>query len=221
MVRRNKARSKNKSLSQKPILSSRFLNSIRSVLLLFLFVGTACVSPNTLNIKTVPLGATVFIKNPATGKTTKLGRTPTVYRARDNKSSLAFVFELEGYVPREVLVATPYRSQSNLTVNLNSYSVQWFQTLLRTDLSREVDSILNELYDLPITLRNKSDAEAERVIKELRKKYDNFALFHGAVGQYYYSRKMTKKAKVHYLRVLKSKPDDAEAQNMLKLIDSL
>lgn len=197
-------------------------NCKRLVLLLVgLLMAAACVSPNEISIKTVPVGATVYLKNTSTGKTTKLGRTPTVYRASDSSTTVSLVFELDGYITREVLVATPYNSQANLSVTLSAYSSEWFQSLLRTDLSQEVDDVLNELYDLPVELEKMSESEAERTIRRLRPNYENFALFHSSVGHYYYKKRDARKAKVHFSQVLKLKPEDPEAINMLRLIDNL
>ena len=197
------------------------ISRCESMFLVVLLLVTGCVSATDINIKSVPAGATVYLRNPANGRTTKLGRTPTVYRSRSSTAPQSLVFELDGYVPREVLVATPYSAQANIAVTLSAYSTPWFQTLLRTDMSKEVDSILSQLYDLPIELEQKSESEAERMIKTLRENFDNLALFHSIVGQYYYKKKDAKKAKIHFSRVLKIKPEDVEATNMLKLIESL
>lgn len=181
----------------------------------------ACASGQSLNIQSTPSGAVVYVASGTPVKRVKIGPTPVRYNAPDAGEPVTLVFEREGFLPKEVVVAAPFRGQANLSVQLNTYSRDWFQEMLRTDLAGEVNGVMEELSGLPDVLASKSDQEAERIIAKAAEKYARLAIFHGTAGTFFYSRRKYQKAKYHFLEVLRLSPEDVEARNMLKIIDRL
>lgn len=181
-----------------------------------------CASGQIISLQSTPSGAVVYVAAAgAPNKRIKIGPTPARYSAPHSDEPVTLVFELEGFLPKEVVVAAPYRGKASVSVQLNTFSREWFREMLKTELAGEVNFVMEEIYSLPNMLASKNDAEAERLLNRATEKYGRFALFHSEAGTFYYSRKKYAKAKFHFLEVLRLTPDDVEAKNMLRVIDKL
>ena len=185
------------------------------------FAIGGCASSQVINLTSVPVGAVVYVGTGAAGKRQKIGTTPAKYNAPTSDQPISLFFEYQGMVPKEVVVALPYRGRANVNVQLSNFSRDWFREMLRTDLSAEVNLLIDELNDLAPQLASKSSAEGERMLVKLGEKYEKFSLFHLIAGNFYFARQKYPKAKQHFGEALKLSAENVEAKNMLAIIDRL
>ena len=198
----------------------RYISRYVSLCVLIAFL-TGCFAQQQVVMESVPAGATVFLIKGNNKKKIKLGTTPVTYRGNTSEDPVIFEFNAKGYLPTEIVVATPYRAQTKIRVNLKTISDRWFQSTLTTDLANEVNDLMEYLYDLEVILASKSYEEAVRIIGKVTDKYNKFSLFHSSVGHFYYQKKRFRKARFHFQEVLNRKPDDQDAKTMLEVIRNL
>ncbi|MCA2960545.1 MAG: hypothetical protein IOD12_09845 [Silvanigrellales bacterium] len=205
-----------------PMAFRRAFLSVVPYAVAWAFLLGGCASGQVINLQSTPSGAVVYLVAAGSpNKRVKIGPTPARYSAPDSDEPLTLVFEREGFLPKEVVVAAPYRGKANVSVQLNTFSRDWFREMLKTELASEVNFVMEEISTLPDTLASKNDLESERALTKANEKFGRFALFHSAAGTFYYSRKKYSKAKFHFLEVLRLTPEDVEARNMLKIMDRL
>lgn len=180
--------------------------------LLTLYAFTGC---GTIEIKSTPPEAEVYLYIPGKGEPKNIGKTPInekVGKLSDwvNQGTIILTIKKQGFLEQSYIV--PNLSQGDLKI----------QATLKTYASSEykhINQIIALSFKAERLIIEKRLKEAIEVIKKIKELDENVAVAYQLMGTVLFLQKNLKDSRFEWVRSLELEPNNPESEKMLALIN--
>jgi tetratricopeptide (TPR) repeat protein len=195
-----------------------FLESSRfwGVWALLLAFAPAC--SHTIEIKTSPAGAEVRLA--ARGKQSErvLGVTPLRLALPADGNLAHFEVTLTGSRSRSVLLPLTPNEVSKVSLDLSPIDSKWFESELLKSHPEVLSQAMEQIFAFQRVVLKGDSKEVETLVPRFQLSLGRVSVFHSLLGNHYFLKNEREKAKSAYSRALELDPNNAEARQVLQLL---
>ncbi len=188
-------------------------NAVFKLLILFAMLMVSIpVFAGDLTIKSNPIEAEVFVRNPAENEEHFLGKTSYKIKLDElvnnytKSSSFVLTIKKDGFDSYRVLAAKTGNNDIVLNVNLDiSKNIK---------MTKRIDKLVTELFDIQRLVRAKNYDDAIKNVDKLEKDYSQFSTVYEIKAGALYLKKNYKQALSFYRKAFNINPDNLDAYRM-------
>lgn len=185
---------------------------MKLICLLFSVMMCAYSWAQTIDIKSNPEEAEIFIISDASVAPSKIGKTPFKASLKDlineyvKKNTFIIELRKEGFEPYRVLFPKATSVDIELSVNMD----------VNEDIKKikKHDLLMNELFEVQKLIRGKNFTDALSKLDSLEKDYKDFSVISELKGTAYYMMEDVEKALSFYRRAFAMNSDNIDAYKM-------
>ncbi len=172
---------------------------------------------HTVKVQSNPPGAEVFTLAASGEYEKSLGMTPFSFDANE---AVVIAIEKSGYWPtRVVLPRAGISSSSEITVKLDAQKNDDSFMKVMQKKPDAISNYIDKILEFQALIATKNTQKVNDWLKENAKQYENLAVFHALVGNFYFLEGQMNEAQKRYKRAIELEPDHQEAKAMMKIIE--
>lgn len=184
---------------------------IKIFLILILSLQTVVLA-KTLEVKSVPDKADVFVRNPTTNQLTKVGTTPVkldfdnIAQNYTKSKSFVLVLKKKDYEDYRVLLTRPKSADVALLANMSLINI--------SENTRQYDILISELFDAQRLIRSKNYDDALRKLSSLEEKHRDISTIYEMKAMAYYMKKNITESLSYYRKAFSVNPGNKDVYTM-------
>lgn len=188
------------------------MKKCRSLLFLITILFSATSFAETLEIKSTPEKAEVFVRNPKTNRVSKVGTTPlkldfdNISNNYTQSQNFVLILKKQDYEDYRVLMTKPRSADVSLLANMNLIN--------RSEDVRKTDVLINELFDAQRLVRSKNYDQAIQKLTTLEEKHRDISVIYEMKAMAYYMKKNVNESLSYYRKAFAVNPGNKDAYTM-------
>lgn len=196
------------------------MKNIKVVLLLSLvtsLIFSSSIFAETLEVKSVPDKAEVYVRNPATNKISKVGTTPVkldfenIARNYAQSQNFVLIIKKENYEDYRVLLTKPKSSDVTLLANMDLINV--------AENTKKYDVLINQLFDVQRLIRSKNYDDAITKLTVLEESNSEISAIYEMKAMAYYMKKNVNESLSYYRKAFSVNPANKDAYTMKEYLE--
>lgn len=188
------------------------MKKCRSLLFLIAIIFSASSFAETLEIKSTPEKAEVYVRNPKTNRVSKVGTTPlkldfdNISNNYTQSQNFVLILKKQDYEDYRVLMTKPRSADVSLLANMSLIN--------RSEDVRKTDVLINELFDAQRLVRSKNYDQAIQKLTTLEEKHRDISVIYEMKAMAYYMKKNINESLSYYRKAFAVNPGNKDAYTM-------